>query len=237
MWGLSQQVLEVRFTQQYTYWDRMGAIAQSISREMSGCEVVRAAADKTIIKNQQEGLQFTFSHQIANLIHDLEDNPDGRVREASLLFFSTVLVTLEVSQLTRIGNRLTFRREFDDNKSARGYVESAARTIGVTSEPFLKTEDPRIASKKVSNVTLRLEDDAFGIWLELNSGHVDYLAPKWAKDSRRIEGQSKTVSHHVALDLDFYTREAMTTDKFLPYEFLQSNRKMAETRFLPLLPR
>jgi len=234
MWALHRQVFEVRFDPRHIYWDRTGAIADELRRHFSGVEVSRSGPDQTLIKNPNKGLSFAYSSKNAALTYELDEDPDIKYGELAELFFMTVLGTLEITNLTRIGNRVAHIKKVPDEKTGDTLVDKFAGVVGISGRIFSETDDPRLKNKRAGTFAVRFEDDGFGIRLELSSGYTMYSAPIWGKGARISEGRTTETVHMLTLDADIYTKAAVAIDQFAPQEIFRSNLKLMETRILPL---
>jgi len=143
-WRLETEVLEIRYPREYRYWDLTGSIAMAILKLNSALGVVKADAGKTTLTSPEEGVTLMFGPDMSSVAQNLEYTPKTHIRAFADGFFERVLATLNVSKLTRIGHRLTYRKHFDFEEEAKSYLRKLVETHDCGKNFLQATGDERL---------------------------------------------------------------------------------------------
>jgi hypothetical protein len=221
MWILHKEAFELRYKDQYIYWDRTGEMTMRLLAGCPGIQVAKADPGQVIMQSPSEALTIRFNYEILSVIHEVEDGPKTPFGERASSAAEIVLKLAEVKTLTRIGYRQTYHRYFSRLVEAKDYLQICHKNLSFGGGLLDGWTDSRIDKKQLADFHVRLEDANTGVRIELVSGE---------------RAVAKEKSYLVAVDVDFYTRNPVTIDTLDVDEFLKLNKPWTAAQLLPRLP-
>ena len=231
-WAIGSQVFEIRFDKEFLYWDRTGAIAKRLCQRMPSLELSSATPGETILKDGEAQITCRYSYNRASVEQTTPfDDPGGFVPAVEFIF-PLLLNTIEVSTITRVGHRLTYRYPF----STLELRDAALRSLLARhrfADGFVEAmKDERLKQKALSTVVVRFEDDKTGYRLELRSGQSTFQLPGGAPAA--VLASVPPDEFCILLDVDIFTTAPLPASQLLADELVKSGLKLMNTRILPL---
>jgi len=232
-WKLVNQVLETRFANEFLYWDRTGLVAKKLVEKFPRLELINATPGETLLKDNELGVDLRYSYKIAHAIQNCMYAPQKEFAEYVSFFFPFFFRAIEVSNITRVGNRFTYHREFDSAAGSKEAFTAITQKHAMAANFLASAEDDNLKEKRLSQVALRFTDDKIGIRVEIGT-----VATGFSLNGPTPPGLQEHLPakrYALQLDADVYTLQSMRCEDLVVDDFVQSNRRMLETRILPLL--
>jgi len=232
-WHLDNMAVEVRYSDEFLYWDKTGLIAKELVGILPSFALVRASPSETNLASAKMGFTCRYSYKVLNLIQDCSfiDNPVLYKLAAPIC--ALIFDTIQVTNIARLGNRLTYHCCFETVEEAAEQFRriTEGKDLGCN---FLSTsEDPRLQSMSLNEISLNFKGDKLGVRLNIKTGkqvfNINGVVPE---ELRRHIPEDKAI---LILDIDVFTISGMSVEGLAVDEFLKSNTKLVETRIFPLV--
>jgi hypothetical protein len=227
-WKLHNNVLELRYPENFLMWDCAGSLSESLRRAMPLLELSESNPSKVQLNNPQSGLSVYF--QTSSLLVNSGLNPKNEFASECDLLTNLIVKKLEIKSLKRIGNRTRFIKTFSDAASASKAIQQFNINNGFTLERFCNPNDS-LKKKLPIQFHIQFEDDAGGITIQLSATSL----------KSKIDQQYKSIFPHVSdstvyfaeVDFDVYTTGPIDIEACSPQDIIRSNIRMIETLYLP----
>jgi hypothetical protein len=216
---LGQTVCEIRYDMAFLIFDRTGAVCEECKAHYPDLKLIQAspAATSFTFDKRTYAVEQMASRAAVPVAHH---DPKVFAAEAAP-FFETVLRTLEIPVITRVGLRQTFYQTFPGRDDARNAVRGLNLPLAQPSSHFGIKEPTQEAS-------FRWESDAIGAML-----HVGSLPdPVWMqmpgllqiennyRDEKKVREGFESVAF---VDVDFYTVSPVLRAQWDTEEFITTN--------------
>ena len=234
-WQLARQVLEVRYTRGFVFWDRCGRISKTICERLPDFDVDSASPAEVKLVGTKYTVNLAFSLDKINVSCDLRFTPSTYLAEVCDVVFPLILTETEIKTLSRVGNRIFFEHKTESDNQSRKIIDDLAVTSGIGVNLLKDTGDSRLENKSVEGFSVRFADEKVGIQLSLMAT-VTKLEPS-IKLPEATRKKLPPPEHAVTVDVDIFTRQPLDVALWIPQDYMRSNVKMVETRILPKLKR
>lgn len=231
-WKLESQVLDIRYSNEFLYWDKTGYAAKGLFKKFPHFSLNNASADKTVIEDTKNNCVMSYGYNNAFIVQNPVYDKTKHFSEIAKFFFPSIFESFEITNIQRLGNRNTYHKEMSSLKKATSYIKELSIKQNLGSNFLEKSNDERLKVKSITSLSLRFEDEKLGINIDFKALKsritISGVAPQEIKNALP---QEKFI---VVLDVDIYTRQASSIDDLLVEEFIKSNKKLIETRLMPL---
>ena len=123
---LTQNVLEVRYSQGYLHWDRSGKVANDLLLRFPGFEVDEGSPAEVTLSHKEEQVTFVYGVQVARVALVPRSPESDKLVEYAEDFINTVLRAFEVKTLTRVGQRVVYHAVTGTKAQAEELLEKFA---------------------------------------------------------------------------------------------------------------
>jgi hypothetical protein len=208
---------ELRFPQACILWDRAGKLADTIKADWPGLTLSEGTPARLTFKHEPTGHDAVIELEKAFLIFVRPSRNLKEIHASANRFFDAVLETLDIEQLTRIGTRFVFTKEY-------GSVEAATRAI--VDLGLVKTPVRRLFGNEPTpdliDLGVRFQGDTTGVTIRMKSASAKVnFKPAQELALFGIEPVSKD-RHVLSIDVDYYTVAKVSNTQFKASEFLQN---------------
>ena len=232
-WILVNHVVETRFANEFLYWDKTGLVAKGLVEKFPRMEIVDATPGQTVLKDDASGVTLRYSYQIAHAMQDSEYCPTKDFVEYVSFFFPFVFRSIDISNLTRVGNRRKYHRAFESEAESKAALAEVLEKHAIGGSLLSSASDDTLKDKRLCQAALRYVDDKIGIRLDIGTATTAFTVSGPTPPGLKEHLPGKRYS--LQLDVDIYTVKPIPSGDMYAEEFLRSNGKMLETRILPLL--
>jgi hypothetical protein len=216
---LEKAVLEVRHPPALLLWDRSGTVWRNILKALPGAEPVEAQPNVTRFRlppHDDLGVELEVFRLISA-------NPERKLTEFKRrceVFSRTVMDTLEISQLLRLGLRVIYSIPAKTAEAAADLVLSGGM---LRTPPSLEQRPPFSGRVSLPEVAFRWEGKAIGVSYRLRAEMRNYelsIPPEFPPE---IDAKSiKRSLYYATLDLDYYTTVNISRDQLVLAEWMES---------------
>jgi hypothetical protein len=194
---LFHAVLEIRYAPAFLLWDRSGLLWNKLSVDFEGLRMLQAEPNQTVFRL---GNDFEFAARIENAsLSAFHPNRTlNRFGELAAKYFQLLSETLELAELSRVGCRLIFSKEYPTQEDA------SAALLGSKILRFPEGKNFNQGGEPIRpEWALRWESGGNGVHVRLRVDERKYdFEPPLVWEGPRPEKKT-----HVALtyDVDWYT--------------------------------
>lgn len=230
-WTPQLQVLEIRFSNCFLYWDHTGKAAVELLEAFPDLEVERAGPDRTTLTCPSTGVKMEYSFNSARIRADAHGNTKTAIKEYADKFFEIIIDHLSVKTLTRVGNlnhyEMTFESEIDVLKA----LPRVGSLLGVKVSGILEqSQDSQLSSLRVQSFRTHLDNGKTGLMI---SGRHDKKESIISGPLAGVLARHLPPSFHcLNLEFDRFTLAPMSARDLIPSALLESNDKMFRTQIL-----
>jgi hypothetical protein len=100
MWLPTKEILELRFTNEFLYWDKTGLIARRICKLLPSLKLENAGSGTANLTDEENQIRVRFGHSVLNLQQDTEPTPTVKLFDVANEIVAFVLKEMEVSDAT-----------------------------------------------------------------------------------------------------------------------------------------
>lgn len=195
---LDYLAFEIRYPNAYRIWDAAGSIAEAFADEYKSSLVLSKAEPNLIsyVINRRFVIEVRLDR--LNILDHRPIAEFGKNTEDLNFIVSVVSGVLALNQITRLGTRFVYKREFKDRNQMSGYFEQFEFSRAVSSRNF-NVEPTRI----LPSLYLQVEDDELGYHFRF-SAKSEKISFDLGPSVRNIEPVDQE-KFYAAIDVDLYT--------------------------------
>jgi hypothetical protein len=203
---LQKSVLEIRYDPAFPLWDRAGMLASRLRKTFAQLKNKEARPNQQVyVLNDKSTLQIEFEKSI--VISNFPPNNLDDFKSTAEKAFASVIETLELAALSRVGFRVFFEKSFDSKKAASEFVIDQMTVFKRAGKYF------NIEGKVLNpHFGLRWEDEAIGclVTLQTIETKLEIEVPPGFGEVQSIDKQKNIAQ----LDIDYYAHATMPVSKF-----------------------
>jgi hypothetical protein len=213
--AFQQATIEIRYDDAMLLWDRSGALWSNVKAQKPEIKVNNAKPNQSTFFLDD---RYTLSSQI-NTAFVIDTSPASSLKEfieLSHQFLNTVMDTLEIKEITRIGFRLLHNKFYDDReKAANGFLEfglmkiPSGKHFNIDGKLFL----PQYAMVWEGKST------AMKVNLLVRDKKIDFDPSPNTDDIRPFH----FLKHELMIDLDYYTLAPILRGQFNVSEWISQS--------------
>jgi hypothetical protein len=215
----TQVIFEVRFDENYLVWDRSGVVWRNVGRNFKNLKSQSASPNQVTFMGDDQFVMAVTPDRASITDHRPQGGIDGTI-EPLATFVRTVIENLDVTVLTRVGNRYLYSIECKSLEEARRKAQ-AATPLAVPKKKLFSIEPARIAP------SFKIEGD---------DGELGYIAQIYPREQRigfspppdaaaiGLEKVEK-ISSELTFDIDFFTKKPIPVSGFDAKSWLQGWHK------------
>ncbi len=188
-------VCELRYENAYLIYDRTGLVCHEARAFYTNCNVVTASPNQTIFQAEEGAFALELSQ--CRFSTNKPDHSLEKFAGHCKTFFDSVTIHLDVRVFTRVGFRITFRKDYKD-------LDEAKATLNSLKLVNLRAEERFGAAPEPHEIFFRWEGNQVGAMLRLKaeSGKIDIILPP------ELEAEKSEIHksfNGLTLDVDYYT--------------------------------
>jgi hypothetical protein len=215
---LEKATIEVRYPLALAIWDHSGDLWTEVLAKWPSAKFVQAEPSK--VQFNIEDFQLSAQADQSHIIGSLPDRKLSGLANMAKPFFEIALRHLKARILTRVGLRLIYFREMQDERSATKMLLNTGLIHLPQGKYFGFEETPTRAGLNV-----RWESSGRGALMNLNYVGRDYeIQPP--PEIRDKVASSKISQKGILLDVDFYTTSSLEIGQFGAIEWIQQGLHM-----------
>lgn len=206
-----QAVLEVRYADAFSLWDRAGMLWTRLAKKYENLERIQAQPTETIFRL---GKSFELAAKLdgASVVAFKPEKNLTEFIQLTDVFFRIVAEILEISAYNRVGCRLIFTKDFSSIQAASAAILATGLLKWPEGQQFSKTGTP-----VQPEWALRWEDENRGVHLRLRVDERKYeIKPPLVWEGK----YESTTSTEVSWDVDWYTRKRVLVTQMSYSEFI-----------------
>ena len=196
-----------------------------------GAEIVESNSRDIVMRSRNDSLSFKFGLKFANIVQDSEEASLGKFQEQAKFFCEPILKLCEVTSLTRMGNRILFRKYCRTKAETQEIAAAVAHHHQIGFRLLENSPENRLSQRKVTSFSLRLDDDSTSVKIELAIGNQTVTVSP--EVDRLIPQVTPRIRYFVQLDVDIFTQAAVPVTLFNSVEFMSGNKKLIDNHILP----
>jgi hypothetical protein len=231
MWQPAKEIVELRFANEFLYWDKTGLIARKICKMIPTLRLENATPGQTNFVDDENQIRIRYGFNALNIAQDLDSAPTVKLHDHVGEIVETLIKEMEITTLTRVGHRVHLTRKFPTREKAEGFVVEVARKRSLGAD-LLSGADEWLKAKHLTGVSLRFDDEKVGIKLELSAGQSEITIGGPA--AKQLKKHLPEKEYIALVDLDIYTMKPMLAEQFVVTAFRQSNLKLIKSRIEPI---
>jgi hypothetical protein len=212
---VQQAVLEIRYAQAFTLWDRTGAIWHQVQRKYPEAKAKVTQPNQIIVRiaDRIEG-QLAIDRAHAAVFYPSSDLKS--LKEVANVFLSATISQLEIADLSRIGLRVFYEQTFKERQAAADAVIGNVRLPKASGKNF--NVEGRLLDPEVA---LRWEGPATGCLVRVQALEqtldID-IPPEFAEEGATLHRQRA----RVLIDVDYYAHASTPATRFDPSNLIES---------------
>ncbi len=195
---ITSAICEVRYSDAYKIWDNAGKIWSSCEKKWTTLKPKKAEPNiTTFLVNENVELSAQINKAYVSKFFPSSSLKD--FIEDTSNFFGILLPILEVNEITRIGFRLTFSKNFKDQESANSYL-AGIKELNFNNREKVFGIEPKIITPSYA---VRFDGDTLGVLAKINlvKKELDIDIPPDISDMKSISKEY----HQLVIDYDYYT--------------------------------
>lgn len=199
---LCRAVIEIRYDNAYTLWDRAGLIWSKACSIWAGLKTIKAEPNTTtFILNER--FELSVSIDKAHLIDAKPSSSLKEFMENAELFVNLVSDSLDIAQFTRLGFRLIYSKVFPDKITAANTLISSKMLIIPEGKHFNIEGKPLLPKY---SLTWEGESTGVRVTLVAQEKKVDLDVPLGIEEFSPVHIKK----HEVIYDIDYYTMKSVS---------------------------
>ena len=224
---LEKAVIELRYAPALLLWDRAGRLWSRVLEKYPELKLLQAQPNQTVF-NLGRDFQFSVQTEKANLITDEPEPGLEKFQELADSFVDTVVTTLEIAAVSRVGFRLTYFKTTRDQAEAVEVFRSTGR-LRIPNGKLFGVENQHAGGA----FTLRLEDKQLGatVRIEVEGRKVDFEPPFGLKEVASVTD----LRHGVTFDIDLFTTSATPVSQLRASEWIKQGLHVIRRDSSPFL--
>jgi hypothetical protein len=202
----TQVTLELRFEEAFVLWDTTGALWETVRRQFKTLKQVQISANQTAF-NGDNRFALVVSLDRAVITDHKPSGGATSTFDVMSKFTETVLHTLRVTMLKRVGTRFIYSLRCKDAEDARAKLAKAL-PLSFGGTEFFNVKPKRAAPL----LKIDVGDGELGYTVQLNSNERKYeFSPPPEVSALNLELHDEAF-HELVLDFDFFTAQPMPTE-------------------------
>lgn len=210
---------EIRYSDAFLLWDRAGTIWHEIGQNHPEMKIKNAHPNNTVVRFHQNA-EGVVAIDKAFIIVLLPSTDLSELVAVAKAFFPIVIEQLEIENLTRIGLRIFYEKEFSDRSLAAKFVRDHVTAVRQIDKKLAKEGnilDPEFA--------LRWEGEAIGWQLRVKSFERT-LNIDIPMEFRGADPANEIKLTTAQLDIDYYAHGKTPRARFDATSLIQAWRQV-----------
>lgn len=234
IWNLETNAIQLWYESRHRYLDAAGAIADTFRERYPEFTMDQASTSGIKLSSEEDEINLVYTDSQAHIGGAIDHKSSDSFGEKANFFFETLIKNLGIRLITRMGNRMSHRVEFNSELELDQWLAERIGKLLVAGHHPFSTVDERLEKHVLNDLSFRTNDGKFDFHVHLKK--YSRVLSLLGEAKRRFSDQLKRTKleiHSADLDIDIKTIGAIELSALDPALFFKSNRKLIYHKIVP----